>query len=152
MKYLTFALLILLATSCVKDKLEADTLILEGTWNWDHSIEYNYDSANDTVIGTIIPASNYSDSYAIRIEQKGKVYAVKNGNDEKKYRLVLPYFKLGLCPDLTNSYAYRINLNNKDSDTLSGCVNADTLITNDFHLPLSKGSSEYPYYQHVFVK
>ena len=152
MKYISIlALLTLILSSCIKDKLEKDSLILAGTWNWQYSIEYTYDSANDTVLTNIIPASNYSDSYAIRIEEKGRIYKITN-TEEEKYRLVLPEFKSGLCPDLNNSYKYKIKLNNKDNDTLVGCVNSDTLITNDWHLPVSGGSSEYPYYKHVFTK
>ena len=151
MKYIALALLALLTTSCIKDRLEKDTLILEGTWNWHYSIEYSYDSANDTVLTTIVPASNYAVDYAIRFEEKGRVYAI-TGDEEEKYRLVLPEFKSGLCDELNNSYSYKILLNNNADDTLFGCVNQDTLITNDFHLPLMKGSADYPYYQHVFLK
>jgi len=145
------AILTLLLTSCIKDKLEKDTLVLEGTWNWSHSIEYTYDSAQDTVVANLIPASNYSEKYGIRIEEKGLIYQTKNGAEEK-YRLILPDFKSGLCLELNNSYKYKILLNNKQNDTLSGCVNKDTLITSDWHLPLRKGTSEYPYYKHVFIK
>lgn len=152
MKYLVVLFAAILFTSCVKDKLEANTLILEGTWTWDHSVEYTYDSANDTVLTTVISASNYTDTYGIRFEEKGHIYTLKNGNDEEKYRNILPHFKQGLCIDLHNAYEYKIKLNNKDADTLAGCVNADTLVTNDLHLPLSKGNSEYPYYKHYFVK
>lgn len=151
MKYLALAFAALLFTSCIKDKLEKDSLILEGTWNWQYSIEYTYDSANDTVLTNIIPATDYSDRYSIRFEKRGRIYSIKN-SDEQKYRLVLPDFKSGLCDELNNSYQYKILLNNDENDTLIGCVNEDTLITSDFHLPLSKGSSEYPYYQHVFLK
>jgi hypothetical protein len=151
MKYLGFVFLALMFSSCIKDKLENDALILEGTWNWHHSIEYSYDAVNDTIISTIIPASNYSDSYGIRFEEKGRVYAIKN-SDEEKYRLILPDFKSGLCNELNNSYQYKILLNNNESDSLVGCVNADTLITSDFHLPLSRGATPLPYYQHVFIK
>lgn len=151
MKYIALALLALLTTSCIKDRLEQDTLILEGTWDWRYSIEYSYDSANDTVLTTIVPASNYTTNYAIRFEEKGRVYAI-TGDEEEKYRLVLPEFKSGLCNELNNSYSYKILLNNNADDTLFGCVNKDTLITNDFHLPLTKGSATYPYYQHIFVK
>ncbi|GAB5416206.1 MAG: hypothetical protein Crog4KO_12100 [Crocinitomicaceae bacterium] len=152
MKYLLFtASLTFILSSCIKDKLEKDTLILEGNWNWSHSIEYTYDSAQDTVLTSIIPASSYSETYGIRIEEKGLIYQIKNG-EEDKYRLILPDFKSGLCAELNNSYQYKILLNNKESDTLVGCVNEDTLITSDWHLPLQKGSSEFPYYKHVFVK
>lgn len=152
MKYLSIAaLLMLILTSCIKDKLEKDSTVMAGTWNWQYSIEYTYDSANDTVLTSIIPATNYSDSYGIRIEEKGRIYQIKN-SDETKYRLVLPEFKSGLCFDLNNSYKYKILPNNKEADSLWGCVNADTLITSDWHLPISKGSSEYPYYKHVFTK
>ncbi len=151
MKYLLIAILAISFTSCVKDKLDKDTLILEGTWKWDHSVEYTYDAVNDTVLKAIIPASNYGDTYGIRFEKKGRIYTLKNDADEEKYRLVLPYFKSGLC-DLNNSYEYEIHLDNKEDNILSGCVNEDTLITNDLHLPLSKGSGDYPYYRHYFVK
>ncbi|MCR9173813.1 MAG: hypothetical protein NXI10_15020 [bacterium] len=145
------ALLLLILTSCIKDKLEKDSLVLSGTWNWQYSIEYTYDSVNDTVLTSIIPASNYSDSYSIRIEEKGRIYQIKN-SEEEKYRLVLPEFKSGLCFEINNSYKYKILPDNKEADSLVGCVNEDTLITSDWHLPLSKGTSEYPYYKHVFTK
>jgi hypothetical protein len=152
MKFVAFAaILVVTLSSCIKDKLEKDTLILEGTWNWTHSIEYSYDSANDTILTSIIPASNYSETYGIRIVKKGLIYKV-TGSEEEKYRLVMPDFKSGLCAELNNSFQYKILLNNKVNDSLVGCVSEDTLITNDWHLPLQKGSSEFPYYKHVFVK
>lgn len=152
MKYISIiAVLTLLLTSCIKDKLEKDSLIMAGTWNWQYSIEYTYDSANDTILTNIIPASNYLDSYRIRIEEKGKIYQIKN-SEEDKYRLVLPDFKSGLCFDLNNSYQYKILPNNKENDSIVGCVNEDTLITSDWHLPLQKGDGQYPYYKHVFTK
>lgn len=152
MKYLAFAaILTFVLSSCIKDKLEKETLILEGNWNWTYSIEYTYDSVQDTILTSIIPASSYVESYGIRIEEKGLIYKITNG-EEDKYRLILPDFKTGLCPDLNNSYEYKILLNNKANDTLVGCVNEDTLITSDWHLPLRKGTSEFPYYRHVFVK
>jgi len=151
MKYLAFAFTAILLTSCIKDKLEQDTLILEGTWNWQYSIEYTFDSANDSVISTIIPATDFGENYAIRFEKRGRIYSIRNG-EEQKYRLVLPDFKSGLCSELNNSYKYKILLNNDENDSLVGCVNEDTLITSDFHLPLARGTSEYPYYQHVFLK
>ena len=152
MKYISvIAVLTLLLTSCIKDKLEKDSLIMAGAWNWQYSIEYTYDSANDTILTNIIPASNYPDSYRIRIEEKGKIYQIKN-SEEDKYRLVLPDFKSGLCFDLNNSYQYKILPNNKENDSIVGCVNEDTLITSDWHLPLQKGDGQYPYYKHVFTK
>ena len=152
MKYLSIAAFLLLTlSSCIKDKLEKDSQVMAGTWNWRYSIEYTYDSVNDTVLTNIIPASNYSDSYSIRIEEKGKIYKIKN-SEEDKYRLVLPEFKSGLCFELNNSFKYKILPNNKEQDSLVGCVNQDTLITSDWHLPLQKGDTEYPYYKHVFTK
>lgn len=152
MKFIALAaILTFTLSSCFKDKLEKDTLILEGTWNWTHSIEYSYDSVNDTILTSIIPASNYSESYGIRIEEKGLIHQII-GSEEEKYRLVLPDFKSGLCFELNNSYQYKILPNNKMNDSLVGCVNEDTLITSDWHLPLKKGSNEFPYYKHVFVK
>lgn len=152
MKYLVITFSALILTSCIKDKLEQDTLILAGTWTWNHSLEYNYDTANDTILVDTVWAADYTDSYALRFEEKGKVFTLKNGNEEDKYRIVLPYFKFGLCPELHNSYEYKINLNNKEDNRLEGCVNEDTIVTNDIHLPVSKGSTEYPYYKHFFTK
>lgn len=152
MKYLgIIALLSLILASCIKDKLEKDSLVMAGTWNWQYSIEYTYDSANDTVLTNIIPSSNYSDNYSIRIEEKGRIYQITNGQEER-FRLVLPEFKSGLCFDLNNSFQYKILPNNRERDSIVGCVNEDTLITSDWHLPLSQGNSQYPYYQHVFTK
>ncbi len=152
MKYLAILFTALLFTSCIKDKLENETLILEGNWNWSHSVEYTYDSTNDTILTNIISASNYSETYGLKIEKKGRVYTMKNGSEENKYRLVLPTFKLGLCNLSGESYEYEILLNNKDDEKFNGCVNSDTLVTSDIHLPLSKGATDYPYYKHFFVK
>jgi len=152
MKYVFLLLIAISVSSCVKDKLEEETLILEGNWRWNYSIMYTYDNANDTTIQTIIPASNYPDTYGIEILKKGKLIATKSGADDEKYRLVLPYFKSGLC-DLNNSYSYQIHLNNDPDKLLSGCVNKDTLITNDLHLPLSQSDPTLPYYfKHYFIK
>lgn len=152
MKYVFLLLIAISVSSCVKDKLDEQTLILEGTWRWDHSVKFTFDNANDTTIQTMIPASDYADTYGIKILKKGKLFTTKNGSDEEKYRLVLPYFKSGLCT-LNNSYSYQIHLDNDAEKLLSGCVNKDTLITNDLHLPLSQGDPTLPYYyKHYFIK
>lgn len=151
MKYLLLIATVAVLSSCIKDKLENESSILVGTWTWDHSIEYTYDSANDTVIGTVVPASNYPDVYSVTFLQKGKISTLRNGMDQEQYRVILDEFKSGTC-DLTSGYEYKIKLDNKDNDTLVGCVNSDTLTMSDFHMPLSKGSSAFPYYQHVFLK
>lgn len=137
--------------ACSKDKLEQSSTVLAGTWKWHHSIEYTYDSANDTVVGTVINATNFSDTYGVRIEEKGFVYTIKNGTDEEKYRLILPYFKSGSSV-LMGGYDYIIRLDNKDNQIIEGAVTSDTLTMTDLHLPLETGSSQFPHYTHYYVK
>jgi len=152
MRFIYLLLSVLVLSSCIKDKLENESAILVGTWTWDHSIEYTYDDVNQIEVETIIPASNYPDAYGLTFKEKGKVRTHRNNIDLEEYRVILDIFRAGTCDDLVGGYEYRIKLDNKDNDTIVGCVNDDTLTMSDFHLPLVKGSDAYPYYKHVYVK
>lgn len=151
MKYLFLIASTLIFAGCAKDKLVNESAILVGTWTWHHSIEYTYDVVTSSEVSTIIPATNYPNKYAVTFKKRGKVSTLKDGQSLEEYRVILDLFKSGSC-DLQAGYQYRINLNDKATDTIVGCVNADTLTMSDLHLPLSKGSTQYPYYVHVYLK
>lgn len=151
MKYLFLIASVLILAGCAKDKLDNESAVLIGTWTWDHSIEYSYDNSTSSEIETIIPASNYPSTYGVTFKKRGKISTLRDGAGMEEYRVILDVFKSGTC-DLQGGYEYKIKLDDKENDTISGCVNADTLTMSDLHLPLAKGSSEYPYYEHVFVK
>ncbi|NRA10658.1 MAG: hypothetical protein HRT57_01730 [Crocinitomicaceae bacterium] len=151
MKYLFLIAIALVLSSCIKDKLENQSAILVGTWTWDHSIEYTYDEINLIEVESIIPASDFIGTYAVELKKQGKIAALRDNVGMEQFRILLPIFKSGTC-DLTGGYEYKINLNNNENDTIVGCVNSDTLTMSDFHLPLKKGSADYPYYKHVYLK
>lgn len=151
MKYVSFILTAFILFSCTKDKLEKETKIFEGTWNWDHSVRYYLDASGTNIITETINSTDYPDSYSLTFEQKGKVYYKKNNNEEEKYRIVFNEFKSGQCA-MIDCYSYEILLNNKPNNVLSGSINADTLITSDTNIPLTKGNEDYPYFEHVYLK
>ena len=151
MKYLFLIATTIFLSGCVKDKLKNESAILIGSWVWDHSIEYTFDVPSNSEVETIIPASNYPGTYALTFKKSGKVSTAIDGVGIQEFRIILDVFRLGTC-DLQGGYEYKINLDNVETDTIVGCVNSDTLTSSDVHLPISKGSSQYPYYKHVFVK
>src|SRR6056300_1130479 len=107
MRLLAILFLSFTLTGCIKDKLVNQSRVFIGTWKYDHSIEYTYDQANDSIIGTVIPGSNFADTYEYQFLEKGKVFFIKNSEVEKKNRIILSSFKSGLC-DLENGYSYEI--------------------------------------------
>ena len=151
MKYLLLFAFFLTLSSCIKDKLENESSVLIGTWTWSHSIEYSYDNASDSITSSILSAEDYPDLYAVTFLEKGKVTTMRNGIDQEQYRVILDEFKSTSYP-LINGFDFKIKLDNNDADTLVGSVNSEELRMSDFHLPLSKGSNDYPYYEHVFFK
>ena len=151
MKYLLFILTTTLLFSCAKDKLEKETKIFEGTWSWDHSTRYYIDASGTNVVSETINATDYPDSYQLTFETKGIVHYKKNNSEEEKYRIVFNEFKTGQCT-MIDCYSYEILLNNKQNNVLSGSINADTLITSDTNIPLTKGTDDYPYFEHVYLK
>lgn len=152
MKYLFLIAIALVLSGCIKDKLENQSAILIGTWTWDHSIEYTFDDVNQVEIETVLPASDFVGTYEVEFKKKGKIAATRDNIGVEQFRIILPIFRAGTC-ELTDSYEYQINLDNSETDTLIGCVNADTLtMLSDFHLPLKMGTSAYPHYKHVYLK
>jgi hypothetical protein len=151
MKYLILFVAAISFTSCIKDRLKNEASLLVGTWTWSHSIEYNYDSANDTVVVSILSAEDYPNLYAVTFLEKGKVTTLRDGIDQEQYRVILDKFKSG-STQLSSGFDYKIKLDNRESDTLVGSVNSEELRMSDFHLPLSKGNDDYPYYEHIFLK
>lgn len=151
MRFLYLILTVFILSGCIKDKLENESAILVGNWKWDHSIEYTYDAVGQVEVETVINATDYPDAYGVLFREKGKVRTTRNAIALEEYRIILDEFKSGTC-ELTGGYEYKIKLDNKDNDTIVGCVNTDTLTMSDFHLPVAKGSDAYPYYKHVYLK
>lgn len=141
-----FLIFILLSTltACQKDKLEGDSSVLVGEWEWIYSEKYNYQ--NGDYIGTdTIYANTFPDVYGLQFEAKGYLRTTINYKKDQKYRIV---FKT------KNADFILIDLNNNENNGLVIDLIGDTMRTSSLHFPLAikeTGVNTYNY-SHILVR
>jgi hypothetical protein len=108
--------------SCKKQKLEGDSEILIGKWNWIYSSEVNNTCNPPTWVNTLNPA-NQNVSFSIEFIKKGKVIFYENSVASEKFRIK------DLLFDKNNfHYTFSMIVNSEDNNNMSGLVTEDTLI------------------------
>jgi len=157
-KKAVFTLVLLaLLFSCKKHRLKNEKVILEGTWEWCFSIR-NYGMTTPPFItwtDTIFP-SDVSSSYGVTFLKKGKIQFVEDNIIKDEYRTVFTTFQSGAyCLIYGNPYEFEIDLDNDSDNSISGCVNSDTLVlinSQDFPFPNVTYSSSSEHYIDYFKK
>lgn len=127
---LSFVLVLILLSSCKKEKLDGDKSVLVGEWKWISTEHLTYDAWAPTDTANYTPESVGND-YFLEFQKKGKL-VFRNNNDSWKKRIVFgKYAGSGHYP----GYDYfGIFLNNDHTFVLEGMVNQDTIIL--LHNPL----------------
>ena len=131
-----------LLISCKKDKLEGDTALLIGTWNWHTTVQVNNYCEDDSLwTYTSVDSAYDNNNYSIEFLEKGKVKFYHNGgllfNDrivfQEKEVIDEPPFKL----------KFKIYLNNKESDPMEGKASNVVLRLYDFPKDINSPCEEY---------
>ncbi len=146
---LTILLLVLLS-SCAKDKLIGERSILLGTWNWTKTV-HTYgicEGYNSTV--TLTPLIE-GDEFAIKFFEKGIVKFYQNNEVLSSDRVIIKMYPSPCSGDLPEYKAFYIYLNNKDDyeALLYGCVDINEIVVVKgfpFNLTEETGCDRYTSY------
>lgn len=142
---LILSLVLLGMSSCKKDKLEDERVILSGKWHWFYT-EHTYGWCQNSPKFQTIFASNTTTTCMVDLSEKGKVSFIENGSTKEKQRLVFEYFEA----DNQGGYFFYIRLNNKQDEILEGSISADTLRLSRF--PYDEDDPNCENYLNFFVR
>jgi hypothetical protein len=112
--------------SCNKKKLEGDSQILVGKWNWTHSF-VNDDMCDPPGNYVEINPNSEATNYSLEILKKGKVIFYMNEEEIDSYK-----FNCSLSENTnpTIDFPYHFGIYFGDGKALSGFVKEDTLFDN----------------------
>lgn len=137
-------IIIILFSSCQKDRLEDNKTILVGHWNWVHT-EYSYGWCDYEPKYSTMTPSNSSKNFAIKFLEKGMVQFFEGGLLIQKDRIVFEQFEL-----LENgNYLFNIKLDDQFDRILGGSVNGDTMTVN---FPYIESDPNCENYLNFFVR
>jgi len=118
-------------SSCKKDKLEGDTEILTGKWNWINTQHItNVCEADSLWNYSYMDSTTSSNKYSIEFLSKGKGIFRHNDGIIWRNRLVFQSME----SIVSNSYLFEFNIfiNNNENDIMHGFVGEDSLLLDDF--------------------
>lgn len=125
----------LMLTGCKKDKLEGEKDVLVGAWKHIYTLR-DYTYQNKTGFHhkySIIYPSDLGYDARIVFEKRGIISLYQSNEVINKGRIVFSKFVKSNDFEL-DKYNFRIYINNKRVNELSGIVSTDTLITSEFSL------------------
>jgi hypothetical protein len=117
--------------SCKKDKLEGDTAILEGKWNWTASyLVPNRCDVDSNWIYTLKDSVTENSTYSLEFLAKGKLIFRHNDGTVWNQRLI--FESKEEVNDPTYDYRFLISLDGKTNDPMTIWVGSDSLLVNDY--------------------
>jgi hypothetical protein len=130
-KIIPLALLGFFLLSCKKDKLDGDSSILTGTWEWTETYKVpNLCDADSMWNYTKIDSSYTDNTYSLEFIEKGKVKFIHNDGIINTNRIV--FSSKDEIANSTFQFRFIIHLNNKSDNTMEVLVGSDSLLVNDF--------------------
>ncbi len=131
MKYILYITLLLLLSSCAKDKLFGDKSVLIGTWKWiysEHEFDFCDGDPNYTI--TVTPDSE-GVIFSIKFYENGTVKFYENNHFLSKHRLVFTS-EANICyGELSGYKSFVASLDNKTEDANAdffGCFDGNNLV------------------------
>lgn len=138
--------IIMILSSCKKDKLEGDMAILIGKWKW----IYTQNEDNSYPYSSSFQQTPLTEKKTCSVEftHTGKIYVFENGNKKSCYRIVFN----SIFPVKNNIYSFSINANNKKKNYFYGYINhqinTDTLFLEGFFPFTEKDPDTYRIYNY----
>ncbi|MFT4662793.1 MAG: hypothetical protein ACI8XB_003086 [Patiriisocius sp.] len=126
--FLTLVGLSIIVASCDKKKLEGDSEILIGKWNWTHSYR-NVDVCSPPGDFIEINPSTEGHDYSIAFLQKGKVIFYEDNEEIESFNFKLT-FSNNTSSNPNYLYAYAIHFGG--GKVLNGSVGLDSLYDNRY--------------------
>lgn len=161
---ISFSLLVLFI-SCKKEKniygteqkiamhkLNGDTAVLIGTWNWIYS-DHQYNGCDPPASYEVVTPSTEGFDFSIKFIQEGLVYFYKNDSLVAEHRLFFRDFSYDSPACVTaDGSKYYIYLDGLEDKTMSGCIDYDTLMRTGFSGFLLREAEGCGYYNNFFTK
>ena len=126
----------LMLVACKKDKLEGDSSILIGEWEWTYS-DYFFSQCDPPASFKTIDPDSEEVNYSMKFHEKGIVEFYRDGNLIDKHRVVVEQFEIGFCFADTK-FDFTIYPDNDKDNYISGCIGNDKVV-------IGMG---FPYYDH----
>lgn len=122
---------VIAVSACEKDKLEGETSILIGTWNWTETYEVsNYCDADSLWNYQLIDSAQTDNNFTLGFLEKGKVIFYHNDGILWQERVV--FESKDVIENGSYEYHFVILLNNNSDDKMDVWVGQDSLLLNDF--------------------
>lgn len=162
--YITISAILFLLFSCKKDALNGEYHVFEGTWDYEFTIKQSatYDTWSGQNIVTLdtIWSTEFSETYSVAFEKKGKLNLFKNNQETNSSRIIFNSFKeifsnCNLAMD--HGWAFEIHLNNDDTNRVIGCISNDTIgFVSQLNLPSEFNDTGSGLtiisYSHIYIK
>lgn len=130
-RLIIFSICVIAFAACKKDKLDDETAILIGTWNWTETYEVrNYCEADSLWNYQMVATANPDNRYSLEFLEKGNVIFYNKDAILWKERVV--FESKNLIGNGSYEYHFVILLNNSANDKMDVWVGQDSLLLNDF--------------------
>jgi len=127
--------------ACQRDKLEGETSILTGRWNWTETYEVSNHCDTESFWNyQLIDSTHANNKYALEFLEKGKVIFYTNAAIIWKERVT--FESKNVIEDGPYAYHFVILLNNNANNKMDVWVGQDSLLLNDFPKDTEKNCSE----------
>jgi len=124
-------LCIIALVACKKDKLEGETSILIGTWEWTETYEVsNYCDTDSLWNFQMTDSTHTNNKFTLEFLEKGKAIFYSNNDILWKDRIV--FESKNIIENGSYKYHFVILLNNNANDKMDVWVGQDSLLLNDF--------------------
>lgn len=130
--------------SCKKEKLEGDTAILKGKWNWTETYGVSNHCDPETSWNyQLVDMSEPGSTYTLEFYEKGKVYFSHNDGTIWNRRTIFDEDEQATFTSGPYEYKFEIWLNNDSKDPMEVYVGQDSMLVNDFPKDTETECEEY---------
>ncbi|MEO9532532.1 MAG: hypothetical protein ABJG68_07625 [Crocinitomicaceae bacterium] len=128
-------MILFLATSCRKEKFEAEGLAFVGKWKWSYSSKKNASCEIDYYY-TILNPDSIDTNFYIEFLENGKVIFTQNQNEIERKKI-----RWEMSEITGTKYFYELHFDKMLK--MDGIINADTLIENRYFPFLDTDCEDY---------
>lgn len=141
---LSIVIIVFSFISCKKEKLEGDTTILKGEWEWTHTQEVQqYCEVEALWMFSTLDTATASSTYSIKFEEEGKMTFYHNGGKINSNRIVFNTAATETYTSGPYDYKFTIWPNYKASDIMEVFVGPDSMRLYEFPKDSEYNCTEY---------
>ena len=128
MRLTVLYILLILLSSCKKDRLKGDKAIFIGKWKWIYTKTLQNSCGGGSQYYTYNDPTSEGLNYGIEFLKCGKVIYYENEKKTTKDRIVFERFAPSTSSLWNDYYSFGIDGDNKDEKAIDGLIKNDTLI------------------------